>query len=186
MRRGLNLTGRAVAVEVVSKAAKEIGALQKQRETALLDEVWDPLRRYLDALMPFAPWELDKDTRYGRYKLQVDHLDEPQPLAAILSEGELTGVALSFLFAFNSVFGGWCRWPGIVLDDPFQAVDVVRISALFDILGGLVRERGRQLILTTHDLERAGWAQRRLRNHGVTVRIYELHRNASGLAVRTA
>ena len=184
--------GKATAaVGELTKAVKVISDRQRSRAKALVTAVKQPLGTYAGLLMPQAPFDrVDAKIASKKYELLLRYPESENSTllgaAEALSEGELTGLALSYLFAFNAVFGDWCRWPGLVLDDPFQAVDVVRINTLFDILGGMVRDRGRQLILTTHDLDRADWARRRLENQGAEVRVYELHQSATGVAVRTA
>jgi hypothetical protein len=146
----------------------------------------DPLvGRFRDALAPTMRWRmtLKKFRNEAQTKFANDDAPQADP-ADLLSEGEYTAVALAYLFAFHTRFQ-WSRWPALVLDDPFQAADVVRSGALLDVLQGMNVSLGTQILLTTHDPQLADWAGRKMRNAGVDVRLYELERTADGIRART-
>lgn len=163
--------------------------LRQIQDSLMLPHLSEPSERFRRAMAPGLSWRsglkrsgkgIAPEVTYG------DRDDQASSIATMLSEGEQTLVALADLFAMHCVLGHWSRWPGLVLDDPFQSSDVVRISALLDVLRGMALERGTQVILTTHSHEIADWCRRRMKNGGVPTQVFSLHRTASGLEARVS
>ncbi|MGK4008052.1 AAA family ATPase [Sorangium sp. So ce1036] len=152
----------------------------------LLPRIERPRDAFLKALAPGLPWRPSAQRNrqgltHGIHYGAMEVTDGPSPLATALSEGEQNAVALAYLFALHVTLGGWSRWPGLVLDDPFQSADVVRVAALLDVLRGLVLHRGTQVVLTTHNLDKADWCARRMRNAGIGTALFHLHRGVTGV-----
>lgn len=70
------------------------------------------------------------------------------------SEGQLAALQISSMIT-ASVLLPWSRWQALLLDDPLQHADVIKVGAFADLIRGLCEDRGHQVILTTHDHVRA-------------------------------
>ncbi len=66
------------------------------------------------------------------------------------SEGQLAALQISAMIT-ASVLLPWSRWPALLLDDPLQHADVIKVGAFADLIRGLCEDKGHQVILTTHD-----------------------------------
>jgi hypothetical protein len=166
----------------VSSLAAELQAFEDECLKAM-----DPtVDRFLEALAPTMRWRLSLSKSRNAAVTRLVNEDAPSVSPAdLLSEGEHTAVALAYLLAFHAR-QRWSRWPALVLDDPFQAADVVRVGALLDVLRNMCVEQSTQLILTTHEPQLAEWAARKMRNVGIDTRHFELERTAAGVAARLA
>lgn len=166
---------------------KWIGALAKELQTfedGCLRDMDPTVNAFIEALAPTMRWRLSLSKSRSTARTQLANEGAPDvPPADLLSEGEHTAVALAYLLAFHSR-QRWSRWPALVLDDPFQAADVVRVGALLDVLRNLCLEQGTQLILTTHEPQLAEWTARKMMKAGIDTRLYELERTATGVAAR--
>lgn len=89
------------------------------------------------------------------------------------SEGQMAALAVSMLCAASVTFS-WSRWPALIMDDPLQHNDVVHASAFADLMRNLVRERGYQLFLSTHDAGQADFLRRKFVAGGVPCTIVRL------------
>ncbi|MBY5811295.1 AAA family ATPase [Rhizobium leguminosarum] len=66
------------------------------------------------------------------------------------SEGQLAALQISSMITASVLFP-WSRWQALLLDDPLQHADVIKVGAFADLIRGLCEDRGHQVILTTHD-----------------------------------
>lgn len=78
------------------------------------------------------------------------------------SEGQMAALGVSLLCAASLTFP-WSRWKALVLDDPLQHNDAIHAAAFADFVGNLVRARGYQVLLSTHELAQAQFLQRKFR-----------------------
>ncbi|MES2638065.1 MAG: hypothetical protein V4850_01225 [Myxococcota bacterium] len=170
--------------ETVTKWVSTLSKELQSFEDECLKEMDPTVTAFLEALAPTMRWRLSlaKNRNAALTRLAGEGAPDVSP-ADLLSEGEHTAVALAYLLAFHTR-QRWSRWPALVLDDPFQAADVVRVGALLDVLRNLCVEQGTQLILTTHEPQLAEWTARKMRNAGIDTRHYELERTAAGVAAR--
>lgn len=178
-----NCTQRIATVSRwVGLLARELQSFEDQCLKAM-----DPsVNRFLEALAPTMRWRLSlAKTRNSAVTELANENAPPVSPADLLSEGEHTAVALAYLLAFHTR-QRWSHWPALVLDDPFQAADVVRVGALLDVLRNMCLEQGTQLILTTHEPQLAEWAARKMRKAAIDTRHFELERTAAGLAAHLA
>jgi hypothetical protein len=155
-------------------------------QDGLLPRIERPRDAFLRALAPGLLWRPFAQRNRQGLTHSIDYgataaAEDTSPLSTALSEGEQNAVALAYLFALHVTLGGWSRWPGLVLDDPFQSADVVRVAALLDVLRGLVLHRGTQVVLTTHNLDKADWCARRMRNAGIDTALFHLHLGVAGV-----
>lgn len=179
------------ASERLQKRVDTVGGWISRLSTGLQEYERDCLERmepfvtrYRDALAPTMRWRTTLTKHRNEAITEFANEDAPdvEP-AQLLSEGEQTAVSLSYLLAFHTRYQ-WSRWPALVLDDPFQAADVVRSGALLDVLQGLNLACGTQILLTTHDAQLADWAGRKMKSAGVDVRRFDLERTADGIRAR--
>lgn len=91
----------------------------------------------------------------------------------MLSEGQLAFVSLGIMLSMSLVYR-WSDWRCLLLDDPFQNNDIVRISALVDVLRGLSHELGYQIVVSTHDLGLADFLRRKFLAGGVETVVCRL------------
>ena len=89
------------------------------------------------------------------------------------SEGQMAALAVSMLCAASVTFS-WSRWRALVMDDPLQHNDVVHASAFADLMRNLVRERGYQVFLSTHDAGQADFLRRKFLAGGVPCTTVQL------------
>lgn len=76
------------------------------------------------------------------------------------SEGQMAALAVSMLCAASLTYP-WSRWRALVLDDPLQHNDAIHAAAFADLIGNLVRHKGYQVLLSTHDLAQAEFLRRK-------------------------
>jgi hypothetical protein len=173
-------------IDSVQKWVSSLSTELQNFEDECLKAMDPTVNRFLEALAPTMRWRLSlAKTRNSALTKLANENAPPVSPAELLSEGEHTAVALAYLLAFHTR-QRWSRWPALVLDDPFQAADVVRVGALLDVLRNMCLELGTQLILTTHEPQLAEWAARKMRNAGIDTRHFELERTAAGLAAHLA
>jgi hypothetical protein len=97
------------------------------------------------------------------------------------SEGQMAALAVSMLCAANLTFP-WSRWPGLILDDPLQHNDVIHAAAFADMLCNLIRAKGYQVFLSTHDLAQAEFLRRKFSAASVPcTTVHLLGRGPSGI-----
>ncbi|WP_437981390.1 AAA family ATPase [Sorangium sp. So ce117] len=96
--------------------------------------------------------------------------DEGLSASHLLSEGQLSEVAISLLLAMSAVYR-WSRWRALLMDDPLQQNDIIHAAAFIDVVRNLVLEEGYQVVVSTHDLSLADFMMRKLRYGGVACSI---------------
>lgn len=100
-----------------------------------------------------------------------------------MSEGQLAAVSLCLLFG-ASVTYPWSRWKALLLDDPLHHNDSVHTAAFIDVARNLIQSQHYQIIVTTHDMEQAGYFLRKCANAGINTRYWHLYgRAADGTAL---
>lgn len=88
------------------------------------------------------------------------------PALAIMSQGELSALALALFLPRTGLPESPFRF--VVIDDPVQAMDLVKVDGLAEVLGEAARTR--QVIVFTHD-ERLAEAVRRLHIDAAVLRV---------------
>lgn len=92
--------------------------------------------------------------------------DKDAPARAVMSQGELSALALALFLPRTSLAGSPFRF--VIIDDPVQAMDPIRVDALAEILDEAAKDR--QVLVFTHD-ERLADAVRRMRLRARIVRV---------------
>jgi DNA repair exonuclease SbcCD ATPase subunit len=100
-----------------------------------------------------------------------------------MSEGQLAAVGLCLLFGASATYP-WSRWKGLLMDDPLHHNDSIHAAAFIDVARNLIRHQGYQIIVSTHDMEQAGYFLRKCRNAGIPARYWHLYgRKEDGTAM---
>lgn len=177
----------ATAKAELAHVTKSLSDGMKQYENTCLEDLKPFVDEFLRALAPTFVWQSSLARHRKNAEQTISPLNRESGAGtfdpgSILSEGEYTGMGLAYLFAFHSRFQ-WSNWPALILDDPFQASDVVRAGALIDVLRNFSAERDTQIIMTTHDPQIADWTKRKMERRGLTTRHFQLARSADGVRV---
>ena len=155
--------------------ASEARSRLERIDNKIIDRLEPIVSDFLKALVPRLDSRIEIRPLKSGPKFEADGRKADR----ILSAGERNALSLAILFAMHVAFD-WCRWNGLVLDDPFQSTDVVRVSAALDVLAGLAKDNGTQILLTTHDDQYAEWCERRGREWGLDVARYSFVEIADG------
>lgn len=94
-----------------------------------------------------------------------------------MSEGQLAATSLCLLFGASATYP-WSRWKGLLMDDPLHHNDSIHAAAFIDVVRNLIRFQGYQIIVSTHDMEQAGYFLRKCRNAGIDARYLHLYGRA--------
>ena len=101
-----------------------------------------------------------------------------------LSEGQLSAVNLCLLFGAASTWP-WSRWPALLLDDPLHHNDTIHTAAFIDLVRNLIQYQGYQIVLSTHDMEQAGYFLRKCANANIAARYWHLYgKSADGVLLQ--
>lgn len=98
----------------------------------------------------------------------------------VASEAQITDLQLTFLLSMASTYS-WTPWKALLLDDPTQHHDLVHAANVFDLLRDYIVDQNFQIILGTHDTVQARFFQRKLQNDGISVKVWNLTANESGV-----
>ncbi|WP_287338877.1 AAA family ATPase [Mesorhizobium sp.] len=175
-----HLRGDRLAKAAKTRETKAIAQAASNELLTELDEFNAEYIRPLDALMKRINQAILTDPRVG-IDLQVNrkkidqnavktgqvpaHIGEIDPML-VHSEGQMSALAVSMLCAASLTFP-WSRWRALILDDPLQHNDAIHAAAFADLMGSLVREKGYQILLSTHDLAQAEFLQRKFAARGI-------------------
>lgn len=99
-------------------------------------------------------------------------LDNVDPML-VHSEGQMAALAVSMLCAASLTYP-WSRWRALILDDPLQHNDAIHAAAFADFIGNMVRVKGYQVLLTTHDLGQAEFLQRKFGARNIPCAVLNL------------
>jgi exonuclease SbcC len=160
------------AMKARNRAEDIAGSLKETSDTfskSALEPLSDRITDYLRLISPFdytykiAPHLTDTRAR------AVDRLGIPNPQSGEvdskepdlwLSEGQQSVLGLSVLLGASTSYR-WSRWRALLLDDPLQSADLIHTAAFADVIRGLVRDKGYQIIISTHDYEEAEFLKRK-------------------------
>lgn len=102
-----------------------------------------------------------------------------------LSEGQLAAVNLCLLLGASCTYP-WSRWRALLLDDPLHHNDTIHGAAFIDVMRNLIQFQGYQVIVSTHDMEQAGYFLRKCANAGIASRYWHLYgRNDEGVLLQS-
>ena len=91
------------------------------------------------------------------------------------SEGQLAALQISSMIT-ASILLPWSRWRALLLDDPLQHADVIKVGAFADLMRGLAQDHGHQIILTTHDTDQAEFIATKFRAVNLPATIVHFER----------
>lgn len=92
------------------------------------------------------------------------------------SEGQLAALQISAMIT-ASVLLPWSRWRALLLDDPLQHADVIKVGAFADLIRALCSDKQHQVIMTTHDRVQADFIAAKFLAGGLAAKIIPFERN---------
>ncbi len=116
-------------------------------------------------------------TAQALLSFQPDGKGEAKNPLLYMSEGQLAATSLCLLFGASATYP-WSRWKGLLMDDPLHHNDSIHAAAFIDVVRNLIRSQGYQIIVSTHDMEQAGYFLRKCRNAGINARYHHLYGRA--------
>lgn len=116
-------------------------------------------------------------TAQALLSFQPDGKGEAKNPLLYMSEGQLAATSLCLLFGASATYP-WSRWKGLLMDDPLHHNDSIHAAAFIDVVRNLIRSQGYQIIVSTHDMEQAGYFLRKCRNAGINARYLHLYGRA--------
>ena len=137
------------AIQDAEKALKEVTeALRNARWAPIESEalgLWKDLR--LQSNVDLRSVKLAGSGTWRRVELTVEVDGTEAPALAVVSQGELSCLALSLFFPRATLADSPFRF--LVIDDPVQAMDPARVDGLAAVFDRIAQER--QLVVFTHD-----------------------------------
>jgi energy-coupling factor transporter ATP-binding protein EcfA2 len=158
---------RLKAAEMWLRGAHE--KLRVQRFTPIADQVqenWRELRQSSSVQLGELRLDGTGSSTQRRLTLDVTIDDEKGSALGVMSQGEINCLALSLFLPRASMPESPFRF--LVIDDPVQAMDPVKVEGLAQVLGRVSKTR--QVIVLTHD-ERLAEAVRRLEMDATIVEV---------------
>lgn len=116
-------------------------------------------------------------TAQALLSFQSDVNGEAKNPLLYMSEGQLAATSLCLLFGASTTYP-WSRWKGLLMDDPLHHNDSIHAAAFIDVVRNLIISRGYQIIVSTHDIDQAGYFLRKCRNAGIIARYIHLYGRA--------
>ena len=139
------------ALARAANAAKE--RLLKEVFNDRLNALWSDLFERLVKLETFVPRLSEPTVWRGQIRAAIRAIaagaDPFEEAGSVLSAGNLNTASLSLFLSLNLVEPP--RHRVIVLDDPVQSMDDIHVTQLANLLRAIVREAGRQLVLSVHE-----------------------------------
>jgi len=97
----------------------------------------------------------------------------------MLSEGQMAAVELCLMFSASETYP-WSPWKALLLDDPLQHNDTIHTASFIDVLRNMIKEKRYQVVITTHDVDEAGYFLRKCRNVGIPTQYCHLLSRVDG------
>ncbi|WP_038871939.1 AAA family ATPase [Vibrio jasicida] len=179
-----SLSIQSSKLDEVRKQRDEIVQRLKQRNKEIRSKVSDPLNasvaKFCAALMSDKNYKVSVESvakaASAQSLLSFSSDGEPtekNPLL-YLSEGQLSAVSLCLQFG-AAVTYPWSRWKALLLDDPLHHNDSIHSSAFIDVVRNLILDQGYQVIVSTHNMELAGYFLRKCSNAGISSRYWHVY-----------
>jgi DNA repair exonuclease SbcCD ATPase subunit len=169
---------------MVQKKRSELLSQLKKKASDIRNTVSVPLNsnteRFCAALMSDRSHQVSLNaianatTAQALLSFQPDGQDVPKDPLLYMSEGQLAATSLCLLFGASATYP-WSRWKSLLMDDPLHHNDSVHAAAFIDVVRNLIRSQGYQIIVSTHDMEQAGYFLRKCRNAGITAQYLHLY-----------
>ncbi|WP_346909438.1 AAA family ATPase [Faecalicatena orotica] len=156
-----------------------------QLQLGLINDSWKRIlkRIVINPLITTAPLLKNETHRNKQMASTIATIrDKGIDITDIASEGQIADIQLSFILALANEYS-WTPWKALLLDDPVQHHDLVHASSVFDVLRDYIADLGYQIMLSTHDKLQADFFVRKLKNDGISSRIYQLVPRKEGVTV---
>ncbi|MFA0718528.1 hypothetical protein AB4622_21250, partial [Vibrio splendidus] len=179
-----SLSIQSTKLNEVRKQRDELVQRLKQRNKDIRSRVSDPLNasvaKFCSALMSDKNYKVSVESVARAASAQSllsfssdGEMTEKNPLL-YLSEGQLSAVSLCLQFG-AAVTYPWSRWKALLLDDPLHHNDSIHSSAFIDVVRNLILDQGYQVIVSTHNMELAGYFLRKCSNAGIPSRYWHIY-----------
>jgi len=163
----------------------------KQNNASIREDIAIPLNnsvaRFCNALMSDRDFNVNVDaiasatTAQALLSFQLDENKPNKNPLLYLSEGQLAAVSLCLLFGASTIYP-WSRWKALLLDDPLHHNDSIHSAAFVDVIRNLIKYKGYQIVVSTHDMEQAGYFLRKCANAGIETQYWHLYgRSENGI-----
>lgn len=162
----------------------EMVAAMRKNNTSIRDGIATPLNksvaRFCKALMADRDLKVEVDTiasastAQALLSFQSDDSEAKKNPQLYLSEGQLAAVSLCLLFGAATTYP-WSRWKALLLDDPLHHNDTIHSAAFVDVIRNLIKYQGYQIVVSTHDMEQAGYFLRKCANAGIDTQYWNLY-----------
>jgi DNA repair exonuclease SbcCD ATPase subunit len=169
--------------QVRAKRDELVGAM-RTNNTSIRDGITTPLNksvaRFCNALMVDRNLKVNVDaiasatTAQALLSFQSEGSEAKKNLELYLSEGQLAAVSLCLLFGAATTYP-WSRWKALLLDDPLHHNDTIHSAAFVDVIRNLIKHQGYQIVVSTHDMEQAGYFLRKCANAGIETQYWHLY-----------
>lgn len=156
---------------------------QVQIQFGQINDTWKKIlkRIVVNPLITSAPLLNNKTSRNQQIASTLAEINgEKFDISNIASEGQIADLQLSFILAMANKYS-WTPWKALLLDDPMQHHDLVHASSAFDVLRDYIVELNYQIMLSTHDPLQADFFVRKLKNDGITSKVYQLIPGKGGI-----
>ena len=148
-RRAEEAMAAVGGIQDAETALKEVTEALRNARWAPIESkalgLWRDLR--LQSNVDLRSVELAGSGTWRRVELTVEVDGTKAPALAVVSQGELSCLALSLFFPRATLAGSPFRF--MVIDDPVQAMDPARVDGLARVFARIAQDR--QLVVFTHD-----------------------------------
>ncbi|WP_063668868.1 AAA family ATPase [Aliivibrio fischeri] len=168
----------------VRKQRDELVQRLKQRNKDIRSRVSEPLNasvaKFCSALMSDKNYKVSVESvaraasAQSLLSFSSDGETKGKNPLLYLSEGQLSAVSLCLQFG-AAVTYPWSRWKALLLDDPLHHNDSIHSSAFIDVVRNLILDQGYQVIVSTHNMELAGYFLRKCSNAGISSRYWHVY-----------
>lgn len=155
------------------RLSDELGEILREDAIAFNTDVLDPLQNLFisflqvlvhDERLRWIRFKSKPQTRGGKLHVRItpnEDEDDAVDAEMILSEGQVAEISIAALLA-ASVAYRWSSWRALLLDDPTQYNDLIRSTAIFEVIRNLVYFDRYQVFMSTHDMQQAEFFRRKL------------------------
>ena len=115
------------------------------------------------------------ESKNGRPRKLALRKDSEHDATLSMSSGQLSALSLSFFLSLNRVYS---ENAFVLIDDPAQSLDEINIASLTDLLRCELRDR--QLIISSHEDDIAGYMRYRFDRAGLSHKLFHMQSHAAG------
>lgn len=162
----------------------DINARLSKVKTDTFQPLNDVLYKFCSAMLTGWEYQIITDAVINKSSAAADLLIQVEGGKNLLpqltlSEGQMAAVELCLMFSASETYP-WSPWKALLLDDPLQHNDTIHAASFIDVLRNMIKEQGYQVVITTHDVDEAGYFLRKCRNVGIPTQYCHLLSRVDG------